>query len=292
MTPASVLGNIGIVLATALLAPAGHAWEGAAGSLPAHLRDRGTGIPTSMSGSYVRAGELLVFPSFDYYRDQDFEYDPAELGFSPGGAEFRGRYQASEGNVLLAYGLSDRLAVELTGAVIRASLQRAAADPSNMPAELEESGLGDVRTRLNWRWLTESGRRPEVFGYVGIAVPHDAAKRLVGTPDWVGDAGLGVIRGYSWGTVTFRAGVEFDLESASVGDWGEVALEYLRRLSPRVGVYGALVMFEGDELSLVTELQWHLNPRVVLKLNNGLGLTEHGIDWAPRVGVLFSFPGQ
>jgi hypothetical protein len=33
---------------------------------PTYLEDRGTGIPTSMFGTYVRRGELLVYPFFEY----------------------------------------------------------------------------------------------------------------------------------------------------------------------------------------------------------------------------------
>ena len=34
-------------------------------------RDRGTGQPTSMFGTYVRRRELLVYPFFEYYLDND-----------------------------------------------------------------------------------------------------------------------------------------------------------------------------------------------------------------------------
>ena len=46
------------------------------------LRDRGPGVATSMFGTYVRKGELLVYPFFEGYVDSDQEYTPAELGFS------------------------------------------------------------------------------------------------------------------------------------------------------------------------------------------------------------------
>lgn len=50
--------------------------------------------------------------------------------------------------------------------------------------------------------------------------------------------------------------------------------------------------FEGtqDELSLITELQWHLSPNVFLRFNNGLGLTSKATDWTPEVGILFTLP--
>ena len=47
---------------------------------PVYLQDRGTGVSTSMFGTYVRKNELIVYPFFEYYRDSDFEYKPEELG--------------------------------------------------------------------------------------------------------------------------------------------------------------------------------------------------------------------
>lgn len=37
--------------------------------LPFYLKDRGTGIPTSMFGTYVRKEEVLVYPFYEYYYD-------------------------------------------------------------------------------------------------------------------------------------------------------------------------------------------------------------------------------
>src|SRR5574341_1795534 len=78
---------------------------------PPWLSDRGTGVWTSIFGTFVRPGELIVSPFFEYYWDEDFEYKPAELGYGLD-RDFRGRYRASEGLIFLAYGLSDRLAIE------------------------------------------------------------------------------------------------------------------------------------------------------------------------------------
>ena len=38
-----------------------------------HRTDRGTGVPTSMFGTYVRGGEWLVYPFVEHYRDNNFE---------------------------------------------------------------------------------------------------------------------------------------------------------------------------------------------------------------------------
>ncbi len=285
MKPTPVLRTLGMVLVTLVQSNEALAQE----PLPSYLQDRGPGLPTSLLGTYVRQRELLVAPAFRYFQDHDFEYDPRELGF-PSGGEFKGRYRASEEVLFLAYGLSDRLAWELEAAALQASLRRDASDPSGMPDEVKQSGLGDVETRLTWRWLAESDRRPEVFSYAKVLFPHERDQRLVGTPDWVFNLGLGVTRGFRWGTLTVRIAGEYDTASASPIDFSDVAVEYLKRLSPRFTVLGALVLVQGDEGSLVAELRWHLSPHAVLWLSSGQGLTPHGADWAPEAGVLFSFP--
>ena len=277
-----------------LLAGAAEAQNPADAPLSAHLGDRGTAIPTSKFGTYVRQGEWLVGPSFEYVRNRDFEYDPAGFGFPAPEEGFHGRYQASEARVFLAYGVSDRLAVELETGAIRASLRKAADDPSGLPAKNSESGLGQVRARLTWRLLEERGRRPELFGYVEALVPHEKTKPLVGAPDWVFNGGLGVIRGFRWGTVTVRAGVQYDLNSATPSDFHEYAVEYLKRLSPKWSLFLGYVVLEGDEAYLAGELQWSPNPNVVVKLGNRKGVvssalssTSNSADWAPAITVLF-----
>ena len=263
----------------------------AATSLPPHLRDRDGGLVTSALGTYVRERELLVFPFARYSRDSDIEYDPNEFGFSAP-TEYLGHYDSSEVGALLAYGWNDRVAVEFQAAASRATLETATEDNSGMPDRLEESGLGNVRARITWRVLTEQGSRPEVFTYGTVAFPHDRDKRLIGTPDWFFNAGIGVIRGFDWGTVTVRSSVEFDLESQTVGDWGDTAIEYLKRLSPAWSVAGAILLRQGDEGLLIAEVQWQPNPNVAIKLTNAQGITSNGLDWVPQLGVVFRFPGE
>lgn len=257
-------------------------------SLPRHLRDRGTGVATSMFGTYVRRGELIVYPFFEYYRDADFEYAPAELGFGLE-EDFRGRYRAKEGLLLLAYGAGEDLALELEAAVIDAALDKAPDDPSGMPSRIEEKGLGDVEGQVRWRFRRETEDRPELFAYGEIVFPHAADKPLTGTPGWELKAGVGAVRGFGFGTMTVRAAIEYSEASTSHFDVGEYAIECLRRVSPRLRVHAGL---EGtqDELSLITEAQVRLSRHAVLKLNNGFGLTSKATDWAPEVGILFTIP--
>ncbi len=119
------------------------------------LADRGPGIPTSMFGTSVSARQLLFYPFFEYYHDRNAEYSPEELGYGLD-QDFRGKYRASEALILLGYGVSDRLALELEAAVITAQQDKAPEDPSEMPAQLKESGLGDVESEIRWRWNHET----------------------------------------------------------------------------------------------------------------------------------------
>jgi len=253
--------------------------------LSAYLADRGTGTPTSMFGTYVRGGEILVYPFFEYYYDQDSEYAPEEFGYT-GADDYEGHYRASEGLIFLGYGLTEDIAFELEAAVIRATQKRCSDDTSNMPEEVTESGLGDVQTQIDWRWLGETSGHPELFSYLEVVYPLQKDKKLIGTKDWEFKLGTGVIRGFGWGTLTARAAVEYSRESEET-DLGEVALEYLKRLSSSWGVYLGVEAAQ-DEVELITELRWHVADFALIKLNNAFGLTPKATDWAPEVGVMFS----
>jgi hypothetical protein len=84
-----------------------------------------------------------------------------------------------------------------------------------------------------------------------------------------------------------RGAVEYDGAEGSAG-LGEFAVEYLKRISPGLRLFGA-VEGTGDEIELITEAQWFLRPDLVFKLNNALGLTSKATDWAPEIGLMFSF---
>lgn len=255
--------------------------------LQPHLRDRGTGVATSMFGTYVREGELLLYPFFEYYADSDLEYKPSELGYS-GDVDYRGRYRASEGLIFLGYGITRNLAFELEAAVISAQLEKSPSDPSAMPGKVKESGIGDVESQLRWRWREESERRPELFSYFETVFPLQKNRKLIGTPAWEFKLGTGVIRGYRWGTMTFRAAVEWSGEERKF-EWGEYALEYLKRLSPQWRIVTVIEGNQLDEVELIPEIQWHLASRAFLKVNTGFGLTRNATDFAPEVGLMLSF---
>ncbi len=249
-------------------------------------RDRGPGQPTSMFGITIDRGEFLFYPFFEYYVDDNYEYDPAELGYGLD-RDFRGRYRASEGLIFLGYGISDRLAVEFEMAVITARLDKAADDPTALPARLEESGLGDVEGQLRWRWNRETDSKPEYFTYFETVFPLQKDKVLTGTQHWEFKLGTGLVRGFAWGTTTFRLALEYDGAEKKIGS-GEYAFEYLRRVTSGLRLFGAVEGSE-DEVELITEAQVFLRRNIILKLNNAFGITSKATDWAPEVGVLFSF---
>ena len=57
---------LSLALTVAAGATAGRSEEG---PLPTFLKDRGTGVATSMFGTYIRRGELIVYPYWEYYVD-------------------------------------------------------------------------------------------------------------------------------------------------------------------------------------------------------------------------------
>ena len=247
------------------------------------LRDRGPGVSTSLFGTYVERGELLVYPFFEYYVDNNAEYKPQELGFGVP-RDFRGKFRASEGLLFLAYGISNRLAVELEAAAIDATLEKSPQDPSNMPAQLKESGVGDVEGQLRWRWSRETETRPEIFSNFEATFPLQQDKVLIGTQDWEFKLGTGIVRGLSWGTITLRVAAEY--AEKQIGP-GEYAIEFLKRVSPWLRVYTGVEGVE-DEVEWITEAQIFVGRNVMLKLNNALGVTSKATDWAPEIGILFS----
>jgi hypothetical protein len=102
--------------------------------------------------------------------------------------------------------------------------------------------------------------------------------------DWEGELGFGVIKGFRWGTLSGRYALAYEDKGLQ---GGEFALEYLKLLSPRWR--GVLALEgEGEDLSLITEAQLFLSPRVFLKLNVGFGLSSKVPDFAPELGVMMS----
>jgi hypothetical protein len=239
----------------------------------------------SQFGTYVNKGQVLLYPFYEYYSDDNLEYEPFDFGYGSM-QEYRGRYRAHEGLIFIGYGISDKLAVEFEAGVIDAKFNKSPNDTSAVPAEIKESGLSDVEGQIRWRWNFENAGTPEFFSYFETVFPTGEKNSLIGTSAWEFKLGSGLVKGLKWGTVTFRAAVEYDAGEKVFGS-GEYALEYLRRVSDRIRLFA---MIEGteDEVAVIPEIQWHISPRVFLKANVGFGVTSKATDFAPEVGMLFS----
>jgi len=254
--------------------------------LPPYLADRGRGMSTSQFGTYVGKGEWLVYAFYEYTKTSGFEYAPDELGFT-GDEEYLGTLTEREALLFISYGVTDRLAVELEGALhASASLDKAPDDLSAMPDPLEESGLGDVEGQVRWRWTEETERRPEMFSFFEVVFPLQKEDVLLGTQNWEYALGFAVIKGHAWGTVTGRVSLAYSESQIEVGEY---AVEYLKRLSPTWRLFAAIEGEQADEISLIVEGQARLGRHVTLKLNSGFGLTTKAPDVAPEIGLLFSF---
>lgn len=260
-----------------------------ADELSNHLRDRGAGIPTSIFGTYIDRGELLLFPFFAHSLDKNREYQP--VMFHGGSSEdFRARYRDSGEQIFIGYGLNDWLALEFETAYTKATFEKSPSDTSGTPAKIRESGFADIEGQLRFRLMSEGDRHPEVFGFLEITAASQRTKVLIGDSNWDFKPGLGIVRGYSWGTMTFRTTGEYNRDNSHL-DFGETSIEYLRRLSPAWRVNLALEGGETgapDEWELVSGVQWRITDVVLLKLDNVFGLTSKATDWSPQVGIMFS----
>jgi hypothetical protein len=256
-----------------------------------YLQDRGAGIPLSLFGAYIGKGELLVLPFYEFTRDRNREYQPREFGFGSE-EDFRGKFQSSSGQVFVAYGLSDRLALEFEAALMSVSFDKAPRDALTAPARIEESGFTDIEGQLRWRWSEENDRRPEIFSYLEITVPSQRHKLLIGDHNWDFRPGVGLVKGFTWGTVTVRSDLEYNLEP-DVLDVGETAVEYLKRLSSAWRLYLGIEGGEGgaiDEWDFISGVQWRVTDFAFVKVDNALGISSKSPDWAPQFGALFLFP--
>ncbi len=258
------------------------------GSVPYYLQDRGPGVYTSMFGTYVREGELLFYPFYEYVTNKEDEYHGSELGYA-GETDYLGEVVEHEYLLYFAYGFTEDLMAEVEGALYTTkTLKRAKDDTTTgMPAELEESGLGDVEGQVRWRLVRETESRPELYTNLEVVLPLQKDKVLIGTQDWEVEVGLGLAKGFTWGTLTPRISVAYDRAEGAT-ELGEYAVEYLKRLSTAWrGV--ATIEGESDEVSLIVEAQWHFRPRMFWKFNSGFGLTEKAEDFAPEIGLMMSF---
>ena len=255
----------------------------------AYLRDRGGGLSTSMYGTYVRPGQGLLYAYYATSRDHDMEYEASRFGHQAA-ETFSGKYRDSAGQLFAAYGLASHLAVELEGAYRTATFEKSPRDDSGTPAKLTERGMSDLEGQLRVLLSREGIGRPEIFGFLEITAPSHKREVLIGDSEWDVKPGLGLIKGFSWGTLTFRTSGEYTREDHAV-NFGETSIEYLRRLSSAGQLFLAIEGGEGggpDEWILVTGGQARLAPHLALKLDNELGLFPKAPDWGVQAGLLFS----
>lgn len=250
-------------------------------------RDRGgSGVPSSQFATFVEAGELAVYAYYEYYRDKDAEYKPSELGYT-GDVDYFGRFTGHEGLLFLGYGFTSRLLLEPEAALISSGHQeKAGNDTSDFPdAGVRESGLGDVESQLRYRWHEETDTSPEIFSYFETVFPFQRDHTLIGTSSWEFQYGMSVARSFALGTIVLRGSVAWAEGSPEIGEY---AAEYVRGVSNRLGLYGAVEGSE-DEVELITEAQIFMTPAIKPKLNNAVGLTKKAAGWAPEVGMMFVF---
>lgn len=258
---------------------------------PDRARDRGAGIPASIFATYIERGQLLLFPFVAYTTDHDREYNPSKLGFGLM-EDFRGHFKSTEVQLFAAYGLTDRIALEFEASRIHATFDKSSRDTSNLPAHIVESGLTDLEGHVRLLLLRETEGRPEVFGFVEVTAPSQQQTILIGDDRWDFRPGLGVVRGFSWGTMTFRTNLEYNHDDRHF-DLGETSLEYLRRLSPSWRLNLAIEGGETgapDEWELVTGVQWRLGETLLVKADNVVGFFSKANDWSPQIGVILALP--
>jgi hypothetical protein len=253
-----------------------------------YLADRGDGIHTSLFGTYVRKNELLAYLFYEYTRNRDAEYKPSELGFGLD-RDFRGKLEMHETLIFLAYGFTDNLAVEVESAVFTSATQtKARDDQSGMPRTFREEGVGDTEGQIRYRWLEETQVRPELITFFEVVFPLQKDKKLIGARDWELSLGGNLTKGFPWGTFMLKAAVGYSdgEQKVEFTDWG---IEYVKRLSDRWRLVLSVEGSQTDEIEAIAEVQWKLSPNITLKLNSGFGLTDKAPEFAPEVGLLFSF---
>jgi hypothetical protein len=260
----------------------------AAEELPAYLQDRGTGVPSSMFGTYINKGDILFYPYYEFYYSKKHEYNPKEMDYNLD-REMEGKYTGHEYLLFMAYGITDWLAIEAEVAYNSIEQEKSKDDTSNMPGTLKESGLGDAEMQLRWRWFKETASRPELYSQFETIFPTQGDHKMIGTPDWELIFGVGLIKGFGIGTFTLRAAAEYDKDADEYA-LSEFAIEYLKRLSDTFRLFLAVGgNHDLEEVEFITELQVFLADNIYLKLNNAFGITKKAQEYAPEVGVMFIF---
>ncbi|MBU1909777.1 MAG: hypothetical protein KJ726_07015, partial [Verrucomicrobia bacterium] len=273
------------VYAAAVLALVGMPEARSGEDLPYYLADRGKGVTTSLFGTYIRKGEWLVYPFYEYVKVTEEEYHGSELGYT-GETDYIGELIEHQALLFVAYGFTENLALELEGVFYtEATLKKAPDDTeSGLPDKLKESGSGTLESNLRWRWARETEHRPEFFCNFEVEYPLQKDKALIGAQDWEFGWGLGAVKGFTWGTLTPRISVVYE-GSDDQFKFGEYAIEYLKRLN-RDWRWVTTLEGEEEDLSIIVEAQWRMLDNAFWKFNCGFGLIGQAPDIAPEVGLM------
>ena len=132
--------------------------------LPPYLQDRGEGMTTSLFGTYVRGGEWLVYPFYEYVRDEE-DYNGEDLGTSDDDEDFVGKLDIHQALFWVSYGITDDVAIELEPVLYEKHiLYRASNDTSSgIPDHVDESKTFlSLEGRVIWRALREPATRQEL----------------------------------------------------------------------------------------------------------------------------------
>ena len=257
--------------------------------VPYYLSDRGGAMTTSLFGTFIEEGELLVYPFYEYVDGVD-DYRGISLGTSTDTFEYTGDVTEHEVLLFLAYAFTEDIHIELEQLVYNKVTQ--SPDPLDTTSLLtepisESKYFPTLQAQIRWRAKHETESTPEVYTWFEIDYPLVDNRILAGAPAFEAAIGVGLVKGFTWGMITPRISIDYDDEDEQFG-FGEWAIEYFRRINDNWGIV-TTVEGEAAEISLIGELQWHIHDRAFFKFNNGFGLTGDAPKLAPEVGIMFSF---
>lgn len=292
---AIVLSGLSTHLATASEATFGKPSQSIAAAagmepLPDYLRDRGTGIPTSLFGSFIAEDEVWVYLFYEYVLEDRFEYNPDDFGYEPD-EDFLGKGHLHQALVFLGWGITDSLMLELEmSAYDHQTVERSDRDHGTGPRDLVESGLGTVEGQLRYRIMKETETWPDLYTFIGWELPFQRTKHFIGASEWELFWGLGLVKGFKWGTINLYCNPFVWLPESEEESFGSVGFDYIKRLGEHWRLVLAAESSGGiQDWSAIGEVQYHVNDRLYFKFNCGFGLTEDEPVIAPEVGVMFRF---
>jgi len=258
--------------------------------LPDFLKDRGTGVTTSMFGHFIQKGELVVYPFIEYFYDSNYEYQPLDFGYDVE-EDYLAKYSGSSEQLFLGYGFHRNIALELGISYQKISFEKPADDNSDLPAKIEEKGFGDIESQLRFRLLEETKRSPEVFSFLNLTVPTQKDKILLHDKHWDIKLGLGFMKGFPIGTFSLHTDLEYNHVDSHF-DVGETSLRYLRRLADK---WRMMLGIEGgetgaiDEWELISTIHYQLSELITIKADNSYGISPKAIDFTTAFGIMCTF---